>query len=287
MAEDREVDSTNSTSSSRNWRKEGQEYLGGQESKIRQLLIADNAPKKVGSLRKGKRLDTHSLHKIRDIKFGKQPRVWSRTLQGRNIDTAVMISLDESGSMCGGQWTTCVRIVSALTHILDSVRIKYAVAGWSSLTAVGGGWSNEERRDNVIHRWYHRWNGRCKQGAFPDRPLDGSTPTATGMEKALEELGSRMEDRKVLFFFTDGQPNTRGVSPSAERAYLSEMVDRARSQGVACVGFGIDIGPGSTADIIMDNVFGEHWVPLPNFVEGEARQHAGKIMAKLKEALDE
>jgi len=283
---DPERDYRRKVNSTYDWAKDGSEFFAGQEAKIRQMVIAERAPHKVGALRRGKKLDTHNLHKIRDVKLGKQPAIWSRTLQGKNVSTAVMISIDESGSMAGDPWDTCVRVVSAFTRILDTVRVKYAVAGWSSDYATHLPQTvPEERFSPTMHTWYHRWEGRLDQKVFPFHPSGGGTPSASGLEKAMKELSSRTEDRRILFFLTDGDPCTSGVTTEAELAHMAELVGRARSCGAVCFGFGINITSESASSDRMSQVFGDHWVPLPNFADGNIRQHAGLLMAKLKEAI--
>lgn len=283
--EERDVCKKNSTDV--DWGLQGKPYTAGQESKLRQLMKDENAPRKRGGLRKGKRLDGHSVHRYRDIKLGKEPRIWQQTLRGINIETAVMFSIDESGSMAGQEWKTAVKITTALTRVLDTCSVKYAIAGWTSDPSTGR-WDPKNpgsRTDNVLHRWYHRWLGRLNQKSFPYDPAGGYTPSAAGLEKALEELDTRTEARRVLLFFTDGAPGTNSTSAEIQTAYMAEQVEMARRRGIHCFGFGIGIQEGSGCSRTMEEVFGNDWVPLPEFDDCHAREYSGLILSKLKETL--
>lgn len=258
-----------------NWAKEGQKYTSGTETKLRQLFFDERADKIYKGLRSGKRLSSSHLHRIRDMKLGKDPHVWQTRMKGKNIDTAVYFSLDESGSMSGTAWLETIKIASAIAKVLDSVNVKYKIEGWSSR-----GYSTASATGAEV-RAYNEWGQRLNSRRIPDYPLDKSTPSPAGMYRALAQLSTRTEVRKILLFFTDGSPD------QGKRAvqYMAEKVKKARSQNMFCFGFGVGIHEYAATDNNMKAIFGKDWVRLTYFDPKHSRENAKSILTKLKQTL--
>lgn len=253
------------------WDKRGARYVAGTETKIRQLFFDERADRRYKGLRSGKRLSPRHLHRMRDIEVGSMPRIWQKTLKGKNIETAVFFSLDESGSMNSlGRvpWIESVEVTTAICRVLDKVGVKYAVEGWSGDADVRG----NEISGYMHTRRYHNWQGRINVSKIPDRAMGDCTPSAMALDKALSELARRSEVRKVLFFLTDGWPNN-----SDEYIYMEERVKDARSKGIFVFGFGIGVEQG---DHNMQRVFKEGWVGLKGLTPGK---QASAILNRLKQ----
>jgi nitric oxide reductase activation protein len=261
---------------------EGNRYFAGTEAKIRKLLVDERAPKVRDSLRNGKKLDINHLYRHEELKRGKMPHIWKTIQEGTRIDTAVFIGLDESGSMCGDNWWTTIRITAALTKILDSLSAKYMVVGFSSLDS---NYSSVacQRASTVKFTVHNKWGSRLDPNNFDGNPAGGNTPTADIVTVGLQELARRQEVRKVFIMLTDGAPNYDDQDTNVAAVKMAgERLDIARKCGVKTFAFGLDITEHQCSDV-MKKMFNGGWVNLPHF-SNDAAKHASTIIQKLEEA---
>jgi hypothetical protein len=266
----------------------GNRFFAGTEGKIRRLLVDERAPKVRDSLRSGRKLDSRHLYRTAELKMGKMPMIWKDVQEGRKIDTAVSIIIDQSGSMSGSRWQTVTFLTASLCKILDSLSVKYSVIGVDCY----GNFTNDnkegERVDNARYFRYNAWGTRMNPNSIPLSVSGGGTPTAEMIRIGLTELGARTETRKVLMVMTDGDPSYAGRNEVTSYAidFCDEHIKAARKYGCKVFGFGIDINRGSGCEYTMHKIFGKGWADLPNFTQ-DANKHASKIMQKLEEAFRE
>lgn len=266
----------------------GNRFFAGTEGKIRRLLVDERSPKVRDSLRSGHKLDSRHLYRTVELKMGKMPMIWKDVQEGRKIDTAVSILIDQSGSMDGGRWQTVTFLTASLCKILDSLSVKYSVVGIDSQGNCTQHNEEGERVDEARFYRYNNWGTRLNPNSIPLGINGGGTPTAEMIKLGLTELGARSETRKVLMVMTDGEPTYSGsheVTPYAID-FCAEKIQAARKYGCKVFGFGIDVRPGSSCDHVMQQIFGKGWVDLPNFTQ-DANKHASRIMQKLEEAFRE
>lgn len=266
----------------------GNRFFAGTEGKIRRLLVDERAPKVRDSLRSGHKLDSRHLYRTAELKMGKMPMVWKDTQEGRKIDTAVSIIIDQSGSMQGDRWCTVAFLTASLCKILDSLSVKYSVVGVDSTGSSNSRNKEGERVDSYKSYRYNSWGTRLNPNSIPWRASGGGTPTAEMVKVGLTELGARSETRKVLMVMTDGEPAYSGDNEVNSYAidFCAEKIKTARKYGCKVFGFGIDVPVGKSCDRIMQQIFGKGWVDLPNFTQ-DANKHASRIMQKLEEAFRE
>lgn len=271
------------------WLNQGRPYFGGIEAKIRHILLDEKAPKVIDSLPRGKHLDTRHLYRKDDYKLGKQPAIWETRLSGINIDTALHISVDGSGSMGEkGRWNMQMAIMTALCNLLDTCSVKYTTVEWSLGSNSSAYRENAHQRVlPVQYRRFSQWGERLNPHRIPEYPLGGFTPTADIIPIGLEELSARNEVRKALVMFTDGAPyyadgSYTGPVTTAAVAFAEEQMDKARAAGFKTFGFGIDIDRGSMEDRIMTRLFKGGWVRLDFSMNPS--HIATIIVEKLKEA---
>lgn len=265
----------------------GNRFFAGTEGKIRRLLVDERAPKVRDSLRSGHKLDTRHLYRTAELQMGKMPMIWKDIQEGRKIDTAVSLIIDQSGSMEGPRWETVSFLTAALCKILDSLSVKYSVVGVDSYGSCSSMNKEGERVDDVRYFRYNSWGTRLNPNSIVLSINGGSTPTAEMVKIGLKELGNRTETRKVLMIMTDGEPcytENNAVTPYAIE-FCSTQIQAARKYGCKVFGFGIDIQGGSSSGT-MKQIFGKGWVSLPNFTQN-ANRHASLIMQKLEEAFRE
>lgn len=280
--------------------KDGNAYFAGTQSQLRKLLADERAPKIKRRLTKGSKLDSRNLHKIQNMKFGRMPEIWKEKKRGLKIDTAISILMDQSGSMdYKGKWDTCVRIVPALTKILDSASVKYSTMGYfcDKERSLVKERPTQSTSETTLIR-YNSWGERLNPNVLP--PVmkqigSGYTPTADAILQGLQELAERKEARKILICLTDGEPcqgdGWNGGATKASILTTSEQLEIARSCGVKVFGFGIEVETSdwseelgySSVDALMESMFADNWINLPRF-SSDASKHATTIMKKLTEA---
>jgi hypothetical protein len=273
------VTSWNNPLSSRgntDWKTQGLPYFAGTQAKIRALLQDEKASRVIDSLTKGKRIDQRHLYRHSDYKVGKQPPIWKQRLQGQNIETAVFLSLDESGSMRYDRWFTICKVLSALTSILDSSRVKYTSVGWTG----GGNNCGTISTGGLQLRRYNNWGVRLNPRDLPQLPIGNMTPSLEPVLLGLDELGARSEIRKILMYFTDGEPSYSEPLRSAAILAGKESLEKARASGIFTFGFGIDME--SAGNTLFREWFKEGWVNLNSNLPPAGQ--ASTIMKKLQEA---
>lgn len=147
--------------------------------------------------RSGGRLDCRLLSAVR---LGR-PDVFIRRDDGEEIDTAVSILLDGSGSM-EHQWAGAL---SAAYAVMDVMR-QFSVP--TALDVFGG--------DSTYNMHGHDqpWVGMREQ---PFKMPDGGTPTAHALDVAASVLLRRAESRKIVILVTDGAPNGQSEAIAVAR----------------------------------------------------------------------
>lgn len=116
----------------------------------------------------------------------------SRRNEGEEKDAAVLISIDESGSMSGANMRNAKRLAVSITESLFK-QVKVQVEGWTS-----------ESYDNLTYL-YKSFDSKLTHNilAYPET---GSTPLGYALERANNIFAKRSERNKVFFMITDGRP---------------------------------------------------------------------------------
>ena len=164
--------------------------------------------------RRGK-LHTQSLYRLA---VG-NPRLFLRTSDKQDMDTAVHILLDASGSMHGPRIELAADACYAVARALESLR--GVSVGISVFPATGGaacGIFPLVRHDERVSDKF-------------DIRGEGDTPLTEALWWALQQLAPRKEPRKLLLVLSDGQPNDRYSATMA-------FADLAKA-GIECFGIGI------------------------------------------------
>lgn len=151
------------------------------------------------------------------------PRVFKRKTLSKDINTAVTVLIDRSGSMSSSM-RLALDAALACSSALDSIR------GVSVMSCVFPGVDSDveiltgfrEQLAKTAHR--HRGVEAC-----------GGTPMLEAMMWCASEFDARDEPRKMLFVFTDGEP------PAAQRQGCIETVKRCWRGNVEVYGIGINV----------------------------------------------
>lgn len=136
-------------------------------------------------------------HRLVDAKLGSRDVFADPGKPGEQLDTAISLLIDASGSMAnatdGGM--TVSAVCAAATWAIGN-----AINGYTSLGA-SLSLSSYNDRLLVLKDWKEPWKvGSGLTGYYPS----GSTLTYQAVENRLKDLARRKEKRKILFLITDG-----------------------------------------------------------------------------------
>jgi cobalamin biosynthesis protein CobT len=162
---------------------------------------------------RGGKLDTKRLHTA----LLPQSRLFKRTTEERNVDTAVQLLLDRSGSMDGP------RIEVARAAMLSAALAIESIDGCSVAAAAFP----------FVHRILRFGERAARNAVRFGINADGGTPLTEALWAVGEDLHNRPESRKLLVVMTDGQPNNQTSAKATIRAL--------RSIGIEVIGIGIQI----------------------------------------------
>lgn len=245
-------------------RKDGKEFrstvngMTGQinvvRRKLERMLMARMKRDWTGGKLRG-RLDTRRLVGA----YGGEETVFKMREESSELDTAVCILVDHSGSM-GGRIRLAQQATIALAEALEPTPIKLAITGFkternsredfreysksvrdghhfSSISPVA--MLNYKEYDESLHRCHEELGGMLMSfgGIAGIHNIDG-----VSVEKAGMELANRVEKRKVLMVLSDGFPEDDEMDRSQMFGHLKSVVRGLEEKGVEVFGIGIESG---------------------------------------------
>lgn len=265
--------------------------------KLERAIMAEDRRDYIAGQRSG-RLNSARLA---DVMRGK-PNVFRRAEEGCDMDTAVCLSVDMSGSMRGARIQLACQAATLLLDALDKVGAKSCITGFCSTGSsytksyFGKHFDKYETYDSLEaarkaeigstlswvpchHVIVKGWRERTADAAVTLSRLafrdvfHGYTPLGFGVRQAAMELRQRTERRKVMIVLTDGIPETGDVGDHEVKLDAIDAVAEARKAGfdVVAIGIGLDVS----------GVFGEdasHYI-------GNANQLAEKCLDVIGQAL--
>lgn len=232
------------------WVPELEEAVGGlvgpMQKDIERLMAAQSLSVRTSGHRSG-RLHSPSLYRV----LQGDARVFQRKEEHHSKDTAVMLLVDNSGSMSGGRIVVAMQAAYALAQTLERVNVPSEVVGFTtgSLSysaqhqlsqeySKGVGFS---RSHTIIMPVFKSFSERVtpavkKRIAYQINNQIGMNTNTDGesLEYAALRLIPRRERRKVMIVLSDGQPVGAG-----SRDHLRETVKKLGKMGVETVGIGI------------------------------------------------
>ena len=219
------------------------------------------------------------------------PTIYKQRKDRLEMDTAVHLLIDLSGSMGGNKIVVAAEAAIAFAECLEGTQIKYQITGFSN----GGTASDIYQKLAKDNGKYHRVE---PLNLFKYKKFEESLQVAKGSVSAIkesaggnnsdrdavlwaaQELKTRPEKRKILFVFSDGQPcnSTHNVRYEDEYGVLTkalkEGIDTITKDGVECVGIGIltshveDIYPRSVTISNVKDLSGATFTQLSNLLTG-------------------
>ena len=177
------------------------------------------------------------------IARGLSKEVFFKTKNGIDMDVAVAITIDESGSM--NSWEEVQMLAMAIGEALHSIGVPFEITGSTTRNEYPYAPALEgfSRTNPIVYQHYKEFNEswptvrqRIVHTGAHHHNIDGEV-----VEYAAFRLMQRKESRKVVFSLSDGQPI--GGHGSANDALLGSnlkrVCDRVREAGIEVYGCGI------------------------------------------------
>lgn len=184
----------------------------GMQQKLIRLFAAKNKTHLQKSVRSGK-LCSSNLYRLRF----EDNRVFKRKREEEQLNTAITLLIDCSGSMTGGRDKCAISAAYLFAKVLEHLQIPCEVLGFSTgndyFSGKGRSCSvkvgvfklfKEKLTSNVLGRFCYFYKGG-RHEKYHNCNDDGES-----ILMALTHLAERNEQRKILFVMSDGQPNSDG-----------------------------------------------------------------------------
>lgn len=192
-------------------------------------------------------LDTHALHQLR---LGNK-RVFSQTKKAIELDTAVSILVDMSGSMGAAAGRTKMSraeharlTVIALAEAFDALGVPCEIIGFHNDSMRGApsykrGFVNRSPLEYFIFKAFHEQHKKVRARLVGIGPRNDNSDGEAVMAVALR-LAARPEARKLMFVISDGEPSCMGVPPALGARHLSDTVRKVTRAGIEVFGIGVE-----------------------------------------------
>ena len=164
------------------------------------------------------------------------------------IDLAVMILVDNSGSMEGKRMDSAREAAVLLTEALERLHIPNFVAGHSCESA-------------LIFRIFKNFDDSKYAKYSINRMFPGGdNRDGLALEVAGTYLKEREERQKLLIIISDGQPNSHGYSGELARKDIRSIVKQYQRDGIKTLAFAIgDDKPQ------IKSIYGESFIDISDY----------------------
>ncbi len=225
-------------------RDESRAYTSTMRQKLINTLRASSKRRWVGGKPEG-RLDARQAHKAI---LGVSQDVFRTRQKKVQLDTAIVLAIDHSGSMSGRALELAAESAIVLGDVFDPLNIPFMVYGYSTQgypkTSPG---INEEkmyaRWSNLWIRYYKTFDETWKKGALKlthaRSNVQANTIDGESVLHGIHHLLSRPEKRKILLVMNDGQPYPGFGNVGRCQGYLKSVIEAGTKAGVEIIAFGI------------------------------------------------
>lgn len=178
---------------------------------------------------------------------------YKRRIDREELDTAVHMLVDLSGSMSGQKMNTAALSAIAFAECFEGTSVNYQISGFNN-TNIGDGYSGMQKLCEEARGLYHRAEALniFKFKSFNDKLFNAKGSISTLYEAAggnnsdqcalmwaYDQLKKQPQKRKILLVFSDGAPAVLTVGRPNLRIPLKEAIDWIETSGVECIGIGI------------------------------------------------
>lgn len=178
--------------------------------------------------------------------------VYKKRADRLELDTAVHMLIDLSGSMDGEKMDVAADCAIAFSECLEGSPIRYQVSGFSNNFSGYRPpevdlpyYSRIEPLQTYVFKSFNESLHQAKPAmACLPEAAGGNNSDADAVYWAYNQLKNQPNKRKVLMVFSDGQPanRTSGVGYDHLNHHLKEAIKYVESKGVEVIGIGIHTG---------------------------------------------
>lgn len=243
------------------------------KNKLKRALMAKQQRSWLRGRRDGK-LDTKRLVRA----YGGAENVYKVREDRSELDTAITVLVDLSGSMYGSKAETTRDCAVALAECFEGSSLKYKIVGFRNRRYARGEGRGKFHRyealDTVIFKDYNMNLRSCRASvARLNEAVGGNNTDYDFIQQELAELKKRPESRKVLFVLSDGHPAHMSDSSTSELVrHCNEAVKAGVKSGIECIGIGIE-------DEAVRHIYPDY------VVVNNVSELSGKVFGKLTKLL--
>ena len=182
-----------------------------------------------------------SIDRKRYVQIAKNlsKEVFYKTRTGMNLDVAVEIIIDESGSM--DNYLDVQLLGLAIGEALEAIHIPFEITGTTTSGDHTPPLDEFTRTNPIVYRHYKTFNekwhtvrSRIVHTGQHNNNIDGEA-----IEYCAFRLAQRKESRKIVFSLSDGEPCGGQGNDEALAANIIRVCQRSRESGIEVYGFGI------------------------------------------------
>lgn len=207
--------------------------------------------------------------KLVPIAKGLSREVYMRKVDGEDLNTAVSIVIDQSGSM-SGRTENVKRLLVAIGEMLHKIGVPFEIFGTTTFDSENA--NNAFTRYRGI-RYTHfknfseNWmitHPKIMRLRSDDNNIDGEA-----VEYAAASLATRKERRKIIFSICDGIPESGQYNDDVFRFQLKSTCQKVRKAGMEVYAIGIDTdapegyyGPKNFIEIDSENLLSKETIKV-------------------------
>jgi cobalamin biosynthesis protein CobT len=202
-------------------------------------------------------------------------RLFRKRIPQEQIDTAMTLLMDLSGSMTGSKSTLAIQTALIYSEVLESLDVPHEILGfttdsWNSDHV--GGFNRTIPLHHIIFKTFDE-----KMGVVRNRLASALTTSmrhnvdGEAVQWAGARISERKERRKIIMVLSDGYPED-GNWNSRLKAHLKKAVKEVESKGIGCIGVGMMSD--AVEDFYRDSVVCDSLNAVP-----------GAVLDKLKQVL--
>lgn len=172
--------------------------------------------------------------------------VYKTRTDREDLDTAVLVLVDQSGSMGGSKIETARQCTIALSEALEGTSVSYSIAGFTCFNANynsrSAGYNYHRYESNYI-LMYKKFSQRLNSAKNEISRMVAHANNADydALVWAISELKDRPESRKILVVLSDGEPAcVTDASQNELIRHAKAAVEEGEKMGIEIVGLGIN-----------------------------------------------
>lgn len=243
-------------------------------SRLRNLIQAMRLTSTIYGVPRGTRLSSRNLVDTKLSLMNHQDPRKAYVAPGvqREVSFATVVLMDESSSMISMK-SAATKLFCALTEPLDGLGCATLAVGFRYGTKEKGGTQEggHHRYRNVRFDLFKKWEERFAlvQWRFANTIACGKTPTADGLQFALNAIKHRQETHKIIFVITDGKPD------EGHDKIIKRQIRIAEEVGIHIIGVGLGEASRPVSTLFEDFIWAKEVLEAPKM-----------LMEKLNQILD-